>query len=195
MPVRMPIESHLEKLRAFYRRERRLPSYAEMLPLLGYSSKNGVARLFRRLNDLGYVRKQPGGKWSPSTRLAGSIQWRGTVAAGFPSPADEELTDLMSLDEFLVERPESTFLLTVSGDSMIDAGIQPGDLVLVERGRTPRNNDIVVAQVDGEWTLKYYVRDRDGIRLDPANRKYPSIRPRSKLTVGGVVRAMVRKYG
>lgn len=195
MPARMPIETHLGKLRTFYRAERRLPSYAEMLSLLGYRSKNGVARLFRRLDELGYVRRKPGGKWVPLARLSGSIQWRGTVAAGFPSPAEEELADLMSLDEFLVERPEATFLLTVSGDSMIEAGIQPGDLVLVERGRAPRNNDIVVAQVDGEWTLKYYVRDREGIRLDPANRKYPSIRPRDRLTVGGVVRAMVRKYG
>lgn len=191
----MRIEDSLEKLRAFYRREFRLPSYAEMLPLLGYRSKNGIFRLLHRLCDLGYIRKDSGGKWAPRARWDLSIKWLGTIAAGFPSPAEEELVDLMSLDQFLVERPESTFLLTVSGDSMIDAGIHPGDLVLVERGRTPRNNDIVVAQVDEEWTLKYYVLDREGVRLDPANRNYKPIRPRRKLILGGVVRAMVRKYG
>jgi len=85
-------------------------------------------------------------------------------------------------------------MLTVRGDSMIDAGIHPGDLILVERGVKPKPNDIVVAQVDDEWTLKYYVVDGVGVRLDPANPKYRFIRPKRSLTVGGVVRAVIRKY-
>lgn len=194
MPRIMPIEKNLEALRRFHRREGRMPAYSEMLPLFEYRSKNGVFGCLRRLLRLGYVRRDPSGRFAATARLTGSARWLGAVSAGFPSPAEEELVDLMSLDEFLVERPESTFLLSVSGDSMIDAGIHPGDLVVVDRGRTPRNNDIVVAQVDDEWTLKYYVRDREGIRLDPANRKYRPIRPRRKLTVGGVVRAVIRKY-
>ena len=118
----------------------------------------------------------------------------GAVAAGFPSPAEEELRDTLSLDEFLIRRPEATFMLTVTGDSMIDAGIHPGDIVLLERGATPKPGDVVVAQVDDEWTLKYYRKDKDGVRLDPANRKYPAIRPRRSLELGGVVRAVIRKY-
>lgn len=86
-------------------------------------------------------------------------------------------------------------MLTVSGDSMIDAGIQPGDLVLIEKGRNPKSNDIVIAQVDGEWTLKYYIKDRkDGVRLEPANKKYQTIIPKQSLVIGGVVRAVVRRY-
>lgn len=118
----------------------------------------------------------------------------GTIQAGFPSPAEEELADTMTLDEFLVERPESTYLLRVIGESMIEAGIHPGDIVLVEKGRTPKMNDIVVARVDDEWTLKYFVHDKTGVSLVPANRKYKPIRPRNRLEVAGIVRAVVRKY-
>ena len=77
---------------------------------------------------------------------------------------------------------------------MIDAGIQPGDMVLVEKGKEPRGGDIVVAQVDGEWTMKYFTRDRQGIRLDPANRNYKPIRPKNDLELAGVVRSVIRKY-
>jgi repressor LexA len=99
----------------------------------------------------------------------------------------------MSLDEYLINRPEATFMLKVEGDSMIDAGILPGDTVLVERGRTPRNGDIVIACVDGAWTMKYFFKDGKGVRLEPANRKFATIRPRQKLAVEGVVSSVIRK--
>jgi len=85
-------------------------------------------------------------------------------------------------------------MLTVRGDSMIEAGIQPGDIVLVEKGITPKPHDIVVAQVDEEWTLKYFIKDRVGVRLDPANPKYRFIRPKHSLVIGGVVKAVIRRY-
>jgi len=194
MPRTMNIGERARALRAFFRREGRLPSYEEMRVLFGYRSKNAVAGAVRRLCETGYLRRGAGGRLAPTARLAATVRLLGTVAAGFPSPAEEELADAMSLDEYLVERPEATFLLTVSGDSMIEAGIQPGDLLLVEKGRTPRNGDIVVAQVDDEWTLKYFRRDRDGVQLEPANRAYAPIRPQRSLVVGGVVRAVIRKY-
>jgi repressor LexA len=184
----------IARLRAFYAEHRRVPGYNEMLELFDYRSKNAVHGLLQRLARLGYIVKQ-GRKIAPTPRLTGSIRLLGTVAAGFPSPAEEELLDTISLDDFLVERPDSTFLLRVTGDSMIEAGIQPGDLALVERGRAPRNNDIVVAEVDGEWTLKHFFRDREGVRLEPANKAYRTIRPKQSLKVGGVVRCVIRKYG
>ena len=194
MPRKLNLEEKLKKLRGFIRDEKRMPGYAEMLALFGYRSKNAVYGLLRKLEQLGYLTLSRRGKPSWTGRLIGSIKLLGAVQAGFPSPAEEELVDTLSLDEFLVQRPESTFMLTVSGDSMIEAGIQPGDLVLVERGTNPKKNDIVVAQVDGEWTLKYFGRDRTGIYLDPANSRYHRIRPKNSLTIGGVVRAVVRKY-
>jgi repressor LexA len=118
----------------------------------------------------------------------------GEIQAGFPSPAEEELRDIISLDEFLINRPDSSFLLKVTGDSMIEEGIKEGDLVIVEKGREPRNGDIVVAEVDGEWTLKYFKREGREVVLEAANPRYPIIRAKMELRVGGVISAVVRKY-
>jgi SOS regulatory protein LexA len=195
MPRNMRIAEKIESLRRFVRRERRAPGYAEMMDLFGYRSKNAVFGLLNRLQELGYLRKSPEGKISPTGKLAGTVKLLGAVQAGFPSPAEEELVDTLSLDEYLIRRPEATFMLTVQGDSMSGAGIMPGDIVLVEKGNAPKPGDIVVAQVDEEWTLKYFAQDRAGVRLDPANPRYRFIRPRQSLVIGGVVRGVVRKYG
>jgi repressor LexA len=195
MPRKTNITEKVHALRRFHQQEHRVPGYTEMLELFGYRSKNAVHRLLGRLEDLGYLSRNRQGKLSFTPKLTGSIKLVGSVQAGFPSPAEEELVDTLSLDAYLVEKPESTFMLTVSGDSMIDAGIHPGDIILIQKGIKPRKNEIVVAQVDGEWTLKYFGRDRQGIYLDPANAKYTRIRPRQSLEIGGVVKAVIRKYG
>ena len=195
MPRKTNLEDKIDRLRRFFRQENRVPGYAEMLALFEYRSKNAVHGLLKKLEEAGYLRKGPGGKIAFTRRLTGSVKLLGAVQAGFPSPAEEELVDILSLDEYLIRRPDATFMLTVSGDSMIDAGIHPGDIVLVEKGANPKSGAIVVAQVDGEWTLKYYVKDKTGVRLDPANKKYKPLRPKQSLHIGGVVRAVVRKYG
>jgi len=193
MPRSTNIAEKVARLREFVAAHRRMPGYTEMLEVFEYRSKNAVFSLLRKLEALGYVMID-NGKAAPTGKLTGSIRLLGTVQAGFPSPAEEELHDTLSLDEFLVEKPEATFMLNVTGDSMIDAGIHPGDIVLVERGKRPRNNDIVIAEVDGEWTMKYFVKDRRGVRLEPANAKYATIRPRDTLKVAGVIRTVIRKY-
>ena len=104
------------------------------------------------------------------------------------------LRDIISLDEYLITRPDSSFLLTVSGDSMIGEGIKAGDLVIVERGREPKSGDVILAEVDGEWTMKYFRRQGKEIVLEAANPQYPPIRPKSELRVGGVISAVIRKY-
>ena len=88
----------------------------------------------------------------------------------------------------------SSMLAKEEGDSMIEAGIHEGDLVIVERGREPKQGDIVIAEVDGEWTMKYYTKKRGKIILQPANKKYPPIEAENELRLGGVVTANVRKY-
>ncbi len=118
----------------------------------------------------------------------------GLVEAGFPSPAEEELRDTLSLDEFLVSNPDASFLLKVSGDSMTGAGILPGDLVIVDRGQTAKSGDIVIAEVDGEWTMKFFKKSGDAVYLVPANPKYKPITPQHELKITGVVTAVVRKY-
>ncbi|MFH0880554.1 MAG: transcriptional repressor LexA [Lentisphaerota bacterium] len=193
MPRVMNVEEKAKKLKRFLRQEKRLPGYAEMLGLFGYRSKNAVFGLLKKLEEAGYLKKVRG-KIAVTEKLDGSVRMLGLVQAGFPSPAEEELADTISLDEFLIRRPEATFMLTVSGESMIEAGIHPGDIVLVEKGIKPKKGDIVIAQVDDEWTIKYFTMDQVGVRLDPANPKYRFIRPKRSLVIGGVVKAVIRKY-
>lgn len=193
MPRKTDLAEKIARLRVFYRNEKRLPCYREMLKLFNYNSKKAVFDLVAKLVTHGYLQKKHR-KLASTAKLHGNIKLLGNVQAGFPSPAEEELIDSISLDEFLVSRPEATFMPKVTGDSMIEAGIHPGDMLLVEKGGTPALNDIIVAQVDGEWTLKYFGRDSKGVYLDPANRKYRRIRPARSLVIGGIVNAVVRKY-
>ncbi len=181
------------KINAFYSRQRRMPSYSEMMKLFAVRSKNAVYKRVSSLTGEGLFSKDRLGRLIPAA-LQRPVRLLGLIQAGFPSPAEEETIDLISIDEYLISNPEATFLLKVEGDSMIDAGIRPGDLVLVQRDLIPRNGDIVVASVDGEWTLKYFEKKRDKVVLKAANKKYAVIEPRSELTVGGVVIANVRKY-
>ncbi|MCS7225076.1 MAG: translesion error-prone DNA polymerase V autoproteolytic subunit [Armatimonadetes bacterium] len=118
----------------------------------------------------------------------------GVVAAGWPSPAEEELVDILSLDDLLIENREATFLVRVTGDSMVGAGILPGDMVLVDTSQVPKSGDIVIAQVDGEWTMKYLIRRGQQAYLMGANSHQPVIRPKSELKIAGVVTAVIRKY-
>ena len=187
------ISNRLEKIRKFYLKNNRMPSYSEVASLFGFRSKNAAYKLIGRLKELGLVYSDSTGRLLPGA-LKNSIKLLGSVTAGFPSPAEEELQDTMSLDEYLINNPNSTYLLKVEGDSMLDAGIQPGDLVLVDKNVTPKSGDIVVAQVDNEWTLTYFEKKGRDVYLRAANKKYPLIRPREELIIGGVVVANVRKY-
>ena len=194
MPRTIDLPEKLAQLRLYYDKENRAPSYSEMAKLFGYAYKTAVYGPVDQLIELGYLERGSKGHILFTSKMKPRMSVLGTVQAGFPSPAEEELLDTMSLDEFLVARPEATYLLTVSGDSMLDAGIHPGDLVLVEKGGQPRIRDIIIAQVDGEWTMKYFGKDAEGVFLDPANAAYDRIRPQQSLDVGGIVRAVVRKY-
>ena len=136
MPRKTNVREKVARLREFVAREKRMPGYNEMLHLFDYRSKNAVYGLLKKLEDHGYITKK-GGKIAYTGRLTGHVRLLGAVAAGFPSPAEEELVDTLNLDEFLVKRPEATFMLKVTGDSMIDAGICPGDMVLVDNGVSP----------------------------------------------------------
>ncbi|MDR0993021.1 MAG: transcriptional repressor LexA [Verrucomicrobiota bacterium] len=194
MPRDIQLTEKIRLLRQFWRLEHRAPTYAEMLDLFGYKSKNAVFGLLQKLEEAGYLSKDGHGRITFLPRLTGTVRILGSIAAGFPTQEEEQETEAITLDEYLVKNPDNTFMLTVRGDSMIDAGIMPGDIVLVEKGPKPNQNDIVVARVDEEWTLKYYVRDNAGVRLEPANPKYKFIRPIRSLEIGGIVRAVIRKY-
>jgi repressor LexA len=170
-----------------------MPSYSEMQAMFGLASKNAVFKRVLALVKYGFLAKDGKGRLVPGA-LLGPARILGTVAAGFPSPAEEELVDTMSLDEYLISNPQATYMLKVDGDSMVDAGIHPGDLVLVQRGLAPKTGDIVIAQVDKEWTMKYFDKRGGVVALRAANSKYPAIIPKSELVIAGVVIANIRKY-
>jgi len=192
MPSKSDLSEALTKLRQFYHQHRRPPSFFEIAKIFGYKSKNAAFLLVDRLIKKGLLRKDEQGKILFDS--LNGVKLLGNIQAGWPSPAEEELVDTMSFDEYLIKHPEQTFVVKVSGDSMIDAGIHEGDLILVERGRQPKHRDIVIAQVDNEWTMKYYEKTGKEVRLIAANKKYPPIYPKTELTIGGVVTAVVRKY-
>lgn len=118
------------------------------------------------------------------------------VAAGFPSPADDHVDASLDLHDYLIAHPAATFYVRVSGDSMIGAGINPNDVLIVDRAREAQHNDIVVAVVDGELTVKRLYRRADGVALHPENRRYRPILigGETALEIWGVVAGVVRKY-
>ena len=187
------LRSRIRDIVRFRRESGRMPSFSELGEITGLRSKNAVSKLVARLEKLKVLERDSKGKLIPVS-IANPVKVLGTVEAGFPSPAEEELVDTLSLDDFLIQNREATFLLKVSGDSMSGAGILQGDMVIVDKGQTPKSGDIVIAQVDGEWTMKFLRKRGDNVTLVPANPKYQPIKPKNELKIAGVVTAVVRKY-
>lgn len=186
-------EQYKNKILGFYKKNKRVPGYKEIMTLVGFKSKNAVYKLINKLVDEGIFEKDSSGKLIPK-RLMGEVPVLGLVEAGFPTSSDEELTDTMSIDEFLIDHKEATYILEVKGDSMIDEGIKEGDLVIVERKSEPKVGDIVIAEVDGGWTMKYYRKKGNQVYLEAANKKYKPIYPTYDLKIAAVVKGVIRKY-
>ncbi|MEK7644582.1 MAG: transcriptional repressor LexA [Patescibacteria group bacterium] len=193
----MPDQTYLErkkKLITYFKKFKQLPSYDELAELFNLKSKGSLHRYMEKFIEEGIIKKDRVGKLLATESLYG-LRVLGTVQAGFPTTAEENLnTTTMSLDQWLIRNPEATYLLTVSGDSMVDAGIMEGDMVIVDRSRLPKTGDIIIAEVDHEWTIKYYIKRGEKIFLRPANKNYPDIHPRSELKIAGTVASVVRKY-
>lgn len=117
------------------------------------------------------------------------------IHAGFPSPATDYMTQAIDLNRELVKHPAATFYGRVVGDSMIDAGVEEGDILVIDRALDPKDGDMAVCFVDGEFTLKHLRIEDGGLRLEPANPKYPAI----EITEGvefrmwGVVTYIIKK--
>lgn len=184
----------LQKLTNFYYKNHRMPSYQELMKLFSYKSKSTAHWLAQKLINEGFIAKDKSGKLIPNSKFLGSTKMLGTVQAGFPSPAEEELADTITLDEYLIQNKEATYMLKVSGDSMKDAGIIEGDMVLVDRSKQPKDGDIVIAEVDGNWTMKYFRKQKNKIFLEAANTSYKPIIPDEELKIAAVVQAVIRKY-
>lgn len=190
-------EEYIKLITSFYRKNRRIPTYAELMDITGYSSRASVFGLIARLIERNIFQKDMAGRLSPTSQFVSSLFARpklGVVEAGFGYDADTITDDSHAIDEYLIDKPEATFLLTVKGESMIDAGIRPGDIVVAERGSEAKNGDIIIAEVDGSWTMKYYRNDGGKITLIPANRTIKPYSPKESFMITAVVKGVIRKY-
>ena len=117
------------------------------------------------------------------------------ISAGFPSPADDHLEGKLDLNEHLIRNPAATFFVRVSGDSMVNAGIHNGDMLVVDRSLEPKNRDVVIAAVNGDLTVKRLIKSPGKIILEPENPLYRPqvITPDMDFQVWGVVTSVVHK--
>lgn len=118
------------------------------------------------------------------------------VAAGLPSPAEDHIEETLDLNDYMVERPDTTFMLRVEGESMKDAGILPNDILVVDRSLKAKHNKIVIAALDGELTVKRLFHRGGLIKLLPENPAYPDIEleQESDLIIWGVVIGSFRRF-
>lgn len=194
------LNNYKDKIISFYRKNKRMPVYTEIMKLVGFKSKNAVSKLIDKLIDEGVLDKDSSGHLIPN-KLIGEIPMLGLVEAGFPTVAEESLLDTLNIDDYLIKDKDSTYLLKVKGESMIDAGIQEGDMVIAEKTNSEcggkkevRDGDIVIALVDGGWTMKYYRNRLGKVYLEPANKNFKPIYPENELEVAAIVKGVIRKY-
>ena len=117
------------------------------------------------------------------------------IQAGFPSPAQGAFADSVDLNHELISNPAATFCARVIGDSMVDSGINEGDMLIIDRSIDPHDGDIAVCFIDGDFTVKRIIIDDKGLSLVPANRKYPVIRvpEDSNFIISRVVSHIIKK--
>ncbi len=119
-----------------------------------------------------------------------------SVSAGFPSPADDHTEENIDLNEYLISNPSSTFFLRVKGDSMINAGIKDKDLIIVDKSLTARPGNIIIAMIDGEFTIKRLSIKNNELYLKAENNNYPDFRFKNHINVQiwGVVIYSIHSY-
>ena len=117
------------------------------------------------------------------------------ISAGFPSPADDFKEIRISLDRELVKNKEATFYARVSGDSMVGAGLDDGDLLVIDRSLNPENGKIAICFIDGEFTVKRIKKEKGKLYLKPENKKYKSIELKedNELIIWGIVEYVIKK--
>ena len=131
----------------------------------------------------------------PPDNNLGAIYFDTGISAGFPSPADDFKQERLSLDSELIKNKEATFIARVCGQSMIDAGLNDNDLLVIDRSLPPTHNRIAVCFLDGEFTVKRLKVEGDEVWLQPENKQYKSIRvtPENDFVIWGIVTNVIKK--
>ena len=186
---------HLTRLQDYYADNRRIPSFQRVAELMGFASKAASSKLLERLSAAGYLERTPDDDaWVPAMKFFERHLADIAVRAGGPDDLQGTTGDLFLVDQYLVRRPSTTVMVPVKGDSMIDAGIHDGDIVVVDRRQAAKAGDIVIAIVDNEFTLKELATEGRQFVLKPRNPAYPVIRPKGQLEIFGVVTGLMRRY-
>ena len=194
MPQANLDDRHLARLRDHYARHGTLPSYAGIGELVGFKAKNAAVKLASRLTVAGYLRPAPGGKLAPTARFFELPVFDSPVPAGMAvSVQSQEPSELVTIDSYLIDAPSKTVLLRVKGDSMQGAGVLDGDLAVVERSSNATAGELIIAVIDGEFTLKELGYEGEQPVLIPHNDRFPLLRPERDLEIFGIVRGIVRR--
>ncbi len=189
---RSDLSGHLGALQDYFVSNGVIPSLTELGKLWGIAGRAWTHRVVARLKEEGFLEESPGRRLKPGARFFERTV-ADTVRAGMPQAANDVGHDAFAIDRFLIDRPSETELFQVRGDSMIDVGIHQGDFVVIEKTRSAMPGDIVLAFVDGEFTLKTLARDKRGFYLEAANAAYAPIRPTTDLEIHGVMVGLFRK--
>jgi repressor LexA len=201
----MPLTPHqrtvLNYIGEFQSKRGYSPSLSDLAVAFGVRSKNAVAKVVNTLVKNNLIEKDPKGRIKiltqpPESHASSSLNLPlfGPIAAGFAAPVEEQAESRLDLSSYLIKNPANTFLLKVKGDSMINAGIFEGDLVVVERGKEPKPDQIVVGILDGQFTLKRLKKGKGKYYLQAENDAYPDMYALEELTIAGVVRGVIRLY-
>lgn len=187
--------AYLEKIRDYFAEHRSLPSYSELGKLLGFKAKNAAFKLAARLSKNGFLGTGPTGRLVPGPRFF-SLPWVGDLVPAGPTETGEPsgAVEFYDLESLLVDRASETVLVTIRGDSMIDAGVLDGDVAIVRKTAIAAAGDFVVAIVDGGYTLKELRYQRGQPVLVPHNQRHSNIIPRTDLILLGVVTGIIRRY-
>jgi len=188
---RTNLADYLGALQDYFARYQVVPSITELSSLWKIAGRSWTHRLVLRMKEAGYLEDTPGRRLKPGPRFF-ERSITDTVRAGVPQAANDVAPETLSIDRFLIARPSETELFRVRGDSMIDAQIADGDYVVIERRSFANPGDIVLARVDGEYTLKFLARDKHGFFLEAANAAFEPIRPRHGLAIHGVMVGLFR---
>ena len=185
----------LSRLQDYYADWKSIPSYASLCEILGIASKSYVKAILDRLCKAGFIERTPNGVWIPTRQFFARPLAESSVQAGMPvSVNGTQASEYFIIDEMLIDTPSLTTMITVKGDSMVDAAIHDGDIAVVEKRNFANVGDIVVAIVDNDFTLKTLDKEGNKFILRPANAAYPVIYPQGSLEVFGVLVGLIRKY-
>ncbi len=188
----MDDEGYLAALRTYWKRQQAFPSMAKLCEVVGLASTSSVFALVGRLVDAGYLERTEG-RIAPTPRFF-ARPLVSTVRAGVPQPVGQDAVELLTIDDYLIDDPNRTVLCRVRGDSMKDAGLLDGDIVIVEKNSATKAGDIVVAIVDDEYTIKTLRLNGHGrYYLQPANGAFADIHPVGSLEIFGVVTGSFRR--